>query len=50
MLVVLEFAGRRLQHPREGALIWAMFFSLNAGTALRAWPALEGVRWLDADC
>lgn len=49
MLVVPEFAGRRLQHPGEGVLTWTLFVALNAATALRAWPALEGVGWLNDD-
>lgn len=46
MLIVPEFAGRRLQHPNERALILAMVLALNASTALRVWPALEGLDWL----
>jgi hypothetical protein len=47
MLVVPEFAGRRLQHTSEGPLIWTIFASLNAAAALRVWPALEGIGWLE---
>jgi hypothetical protein len=46
MLVVPEFAGRRLQHPREDALVWSMFIAMNAAAALRVWPALEGLDWI----
>jgi hypothetical protein len=48
MLVVPEFAGRRLQHPREDAVVWLMFVAMNLAAALRAWPALEGVGWITA--
>jgi hypothetical protein len=47
MLIVPEFAGRRLQHPRESWLHVTMIAGLAAATALRAWPALEGIGWLD---
>ena len=46
MMIVPEFAGRRLQHPREGWLVIAMLASLNVATALRVWPAIEGLNWL----
>lgn len=49
MLVVPEFAGRRLQHPHEGWLTRAMLLALNAGVVLRIWPALAGVDWISAD-
>ncbi len=47
MLIVPEFAGRRLQHPNERMLILAMALALNIATALRVWPALEGLDWLE---
>ena len=46
MLIVPEFAGRRLQHRDERWLHWAMIASLNIASALRIWPALEGTGWL----
>ena len=46
LLIVPEFAGRRLQHPDERWLIWAMIGALNVASALRLWPAVEGVNWL----
>jgi hypothetical protein len=46
MLIVPEFAGRRLQHPDERVLTWVMIAALNAAAALRLWPAIEGVNWL----
>lgn len=46
MLIVPEFAGRRLQHPDERWLTRAMIVSLNAAAALRLWPAIEGLNWL----
>lgn len=49
MLVVPEFAGRRLLHPHERWLTRSMLLALNAGVALRIWPALSGVDWLTAD-
>jgi len=46
MLVVPEFAGRRLQHPNERWLVVSMIVALNVAAALRVWPALEGVHWI----
>jgi hypothetical protein len=46
MLVVPEFAGRRLQHPGERWPVWLIFGALNAAVVLRTWPALEGTGWL----
>ena len=46
MLVVPEFAGRRVQHPQERGVIWTMFIALNLAAMLRVWPALEGAGWL----
>jgi hypothetical protein len=48
MLVVPEFARRRLQHPREGALVWSMLAAMNLAAGLRVWPALEGIGWLSS--
>jgi hypothetical protein len=48
MLVVPEFAGRRLQHPGETWLVRSMFAAVNIAAALRAWPALEGIDWLSS--
>lgn len=47
MLVVPEFAGRRLQHPREGPVVWALVIALNAAAVLRTWPPSEAAEWLD---
>jgi hypothetical protein len=47
MLIVPEFAGRRLQHPVERGLHISMILALNAASSLRLWPALEGVDWLE---
>jgi hypothetical protein len=49
MLVVPEFAGRRLQHPQERGVPWAMFIAINLAAMLRVWPALEGIDWLSSD-
>lgn len=46
MLIVPEFAARRLRHPRETALVVAMIVALNVAVVLRAWPAIEGVGWI----
>jgi uncharacterized protein involved in response to NO len=46
MMIVPEFAGRRLQHPHESWLVIAMLASLNVATALRVWPAIEGLNWI----
>ena len=46
MLVVPEFAGRRLQHPDERALILGLLVALNAAAVLRIWPAMEGTGWI----
>ena len=46
MMIVPEFAGRRLQHPGERPLLIAMLVALNAATLLRIWPAIEGIGWL----
>ncbi len=47
MLVVPEFAGRRLQHPARIAP-WLMLVALNAAVVLRIWPPLEGIDWIKA--
>ena len=46
LLVVPEFAGRRLQHPGERLIGYAMLIGLNATVVLRVWPATEGLDWL----
>jgi hypothetical protein len=46
MLIVPEFAGRRLQHPNEGWIAVAILVALNASAMLRVWPALEGIGWI----
>jgi len=48
MLVVPEFAGRRLQHPNERWLVVGMLVVVNVAAVLRVWPAVEGVEWLEA--
>ena len=45
MLIVPEFAGRRLQHPKEAPLIMTMLIAINIAVSLRAWPAIAGVDW-----
>lgn len=47
MLIVPEFAGRRLQHPGERWLIIAILLGINIAAVLRVWPALEGIEWLE---
>ena len=47
LLILPEFAGRRLQHPNETALTWLLITSANLAAALRLWPSLEGVDWLE---
>jgi hypothetical protein len=49
LLVVPEFAGRRLQRPGERWPTWTMLGALNAAAVLRAWPALEGTGWLEPE-
>ena len=46
MLVIPEFAGRRLQHPGEEWVAWGMLAALNAAVVLRVWPPLEGIGWI----
>jgi hypothetical protein len=46
MLVVPEFAGRRIQHRDERWPHRAMIVALNVAAALRFWPPLEGTGWL----
>ena len=48
MLVVPEFAGRRLQHPDERWIVVSMIVALNVAAALRVWPALEGIDWIES--
>ncbi len=45
MLIVPEFAGRRLQHPGEGSLVIGMVIAMNVAVALRVWPAVVGLDW-----
>jgi hypothetical protein len=47
MLIVPEFAGRRLQHPNERLLVLTLLGATNVASALRLWPALEGIDWLE---
>ncbi|MBF6600723.1 MAG: NnrS family protein [Dehalococcoidia bacterium] len=46
LLVVPEFAGRRLQHPREGGIVILLLVALNGAVVLRVWPALRGIDWV----
>lgn len=46
MLIVPEFAGRRLQHPDERLLVLGMLVALNAAVVLRVWPATRGIDWI----
>ena len=46
LLIVPEFAGRRLQHPDERWLLIAMLIALNAAVVLRIWLAAHGIDWL----
>lgn len=46
MMILPEFAGRRIQHPRETWLVLSMLIALNAAAVLRVWHAIEGVGWL----
>jgi hypothetical protein len=48
LLIVPEFAGRRLQHPNEKPLIIAMLIALNVSVFLRIWPAAHGIDWLES--
>ena len=48
LLIVPEFAGRRLQHPGEGWLLPLLAVALSAATALRVWPAVAGIDWVEA--
>lgn len=45
MMIVPEFAGRRLQHPAEGPLIVAMVVAMNVAVSLRVWPPAVGPEW-----
>jgi hypothetical protein len=49
MLLLPEFAGRRLQRPNERVLPTAMLVALNAAVVLRVWPAMRGLHWLSDD-
>ncbi len=46
MLVVPEFAGRRIQHPGGELVALAVLAALNVAVVLRIWPAIDGVRWI----
>ncbi|MBI5284048.1 MAG: NnrS family protein [Chloroflexi bacterium] len=46
MMIVPEFAGRRLQHPDERGLILGMLLAMNLAAVLRLWPALRGLDWI----
>lgn len=46
MLILPEFAGRRLQHPDERWLILGVLAALDIATVLRIWPPIEGLDWL----
>jgi hypothetical protein len=49
MLIVPEFAARRMQHPGERILVLAILFALNVAVALRIWPPIRGVDWIGPD-
>jgi len=46
MLIVPEFAARRMTRRDERMLIVPMLVALNAAVALRAWPAIAGTDWI----
>jgi hypothetical protein len=46
LLVVPEFAGRRIQHTHEGPIVVALLIALNAAVVLRVWPATRGIDWI----
>jgi hypothetical protein len=46
MLIVPEFAGRRLQHPNERWPQIVILASVNSASAFRLWPGLEGTGWI----
>jgi len=46
MLVLPEFAGRRLQHPRERWPVVCMLGAMNASVVLRVWPSVRGADWI----
>jgi hypothetical protein len=48
LMILPEFAGRRLQHPRETWIVVGMLLALNAAVVLRVWPSIEGVNWLSS--
>ncbi len=48
MMILPEFAGRRIQHPRENSIAIGLLLALNIATVLRIWPAIEGVSWLSS--
>jgi len=48
MLIVPEFAARRMHHPHDGPIVWAMLAAANAAVVLRVWPSLEGIDWIES--
>ncbi|HYM16591.1 MAG TPA: NnrS family protein [Dehalococcoidia bacterium] len=48
MMILPEFAGRRIQHPRESWVAVVILVALNAAAVLRIWPAIEGLNWLSS--
>ena len=48
LLIVPEFAARRMHHAHDTPWIWAMLVAANAAVVLRIWPSLEGVDWLES--
>ncbi len=46
MMILPEFAGRRIQHPHENWIAVSMLLGLNIAALLRIWPAIEGINWL----
>lgn len=46
MMILPEFAGRRLQHPNEDALVIVLVVVMNIAVVMRIWPSIEGIGWL----
>jgi hypothetical protein len=49
MLILPEFAARRMHHPDERALVLGVLVALNVAVALRIWPPIRGVDWITSD-
>jgi uncharacterized protein involved in response to NO len=46
MMILPEFAGRRIQHSHENWIVVSMLLALNVAAVLRIWPAIEGINWI----